>query len=135
MSENSHDGGSTPATDSSSTPATDPDETPDRHAWIAPLISSVVTLPSGLLALVYGALSPMECGSCNGAVADRFHDSFTTAWTVLWIGLVLALIVLIATWAVPHQHRYAARRVGLALAAPGTVMVTFVAFMALVDWP
>ncbi|CAD5963112.1 protein of unknown function [Streptomyces sp. KY75] len=28
-----------------------------------------------------------------------------------------------------------ARRVGLALAAPATAMVTFVAFMALVDWP
>lgn len=93
MRENSHDG--------DSTPASGPDETPDDHAWIAPLISSVVTVPSGLLALVYGALSPMECGSCNGAVADRFHDSYMTAWTVLCIGLVLALIVLIATWAVP----------------------------------
>ncbi|MEU6955000.1 DMT family transporter [Streptomyces sp. NPDC045714] len=127
MSENSHDGGSTPATD--------PDETPHAHAWIAPLVSSVVTVPSGLLALLYGALSPMECGSCNGAVADRFHDSWTTAWTVLWIGLILALIVLIATWAVPHQLRHAARRVGLALTAPTVVGVTFVAFMALVDWP
>ncbi|WDG30539.1 hypothetical protein N7925_20470 [Streptomyces sp. CA-278952] len=127
MSENSHDGDSTPA------PA--PDETPDNYAWIAPVISSVVTVPSGLLALLYGALSPMECGSCGGTVADRFHDSWTTAWTVLWIGLVLALIVLVATWAVPHQLRYAARRVGLALAAPTTATVAFVAFMALVDWP
>ncbi|WP_329156586.1 hypothetical protein OHA63_15185 [Streptomyces anulatus] len=127
MSENSHDSGSTPATS--------PDETPDDHAWIAPLISSVVTVPSGLLALVYGALSPMECGSCNGAVADRFHNSYMTAWTVLCVGLVLALIVLIAAWAVPHQLRYAARRVGLALTAPTVVGVTFVAFMALVDWP
>ncbi|WP_097870918.1 hypothetical protein [Streptomyces sp. rh34] len=127
MSENSHDDGSTPATA--------PDETPDNHAWIAPLISSVVTVPSGLLALLYGALSPMECGSCNGAVSERFHDSFMTAWTVLCIGLILALILLIAAWAVPHQLRYAARRVGLALTAPATVMVAFVAFMALVDWP
>ncbi|MFD5202914.1 hypothetical protein ACFWM7_22795 [Streptomyces sp. NPDC058375] len=127
MSEDSHDSGSAPATTS--------DETPDDHAWIAPLISSVVTVPSGLFALLYGALSPMECGSCGGAVADRFHDSFMTAWTVLWIGLLIALIVLIASWAVPHQARYAARRVGLALAAPATVGVTFVAFMALVDWP
>lgn len=127
MSENSHDG--------DSTPATAPDGTLDDHSWIAPLISSVVTVPSGLLALAYGALSPMACDSCNGAVAAGFHDSFMTAWTVLCIGLVLALIVLIATWAIPHQLRYAARRVGLALTAPTVVGVTFVAFMALVDWP
>ncbi|RPK81948.1 MULTISPECIES: hypothetical protein [Streptomyces] len=127
MSENSYDDGSTPAT----TPA----HTPDPRAWVAPLISTVVTLPMGLLALFIGGLTPMACDSCNGPAADRFDASFTIAWTVLWIGLLLALIVLIASWAVPHQLRYAARRVGLALAAPTTVVVAFVAFMALVDWP
>lgn len=116
-------------------PAPSPDETPDPHAWIAPLISSVITVPLGLLALLYGALSPMECDSCNGEVAERFHDSWMIGWTVLWIGLLIALAVLIASWAVPHQLRFAARRVVLALAAPATVGVTFVAFMALVDWP
>ncbi|MGW8490971.1 hypothetical protein [Streptomyces sp. NPDC055886] len=45
------------------------------------------------------------------------------------------LAVLIASWAVPHRLRHAARRFVLALAAPATVVVTFVAFMALVDWP
>ncbi|MFG3409919.1 hypothetical protein [Streptomyces sp. NPDC048142] len=127
MSENSHGGGSTPAPGRA--------HTPGPRAWIAPLVSTVVTLPMGLLALLFGGLSPMACDSCNGAAADRFDASFTTAWTVLWIGLLLALIPLIASWAVPHQVRYAARRVGLALAAPTTVVVTFVAFMALVDWP
>ncbi|MFH9135913.1 hypothetical protein [Streptomyces sp. NPDC017524] len=127
MSENSHSGGSTMAT----TPA----HTSDPRAWVAPLISTIVTLPMGLVALFIGGLTPMACDSCNGAAADRFHASFTTAWTVLCIGLILALIVLVAAWAVPHQLRYAARRVGLALTAPATVMVAFVAFMALVDWP
>ncbi|WP_204163065.1 hypothetical protein [Streptomyces sp. CS131] len=137
MSANSQDGnsgtGSTPV--SGRAPAPSPDETPDPRAWIAPLISSVVTVPLGLLALLYGALSPMECDSCNGAVAERFHDSWMIGWTVLWIGLLVALAVLIASWALPHQLRFAARRVGLALAAPATAGVTFVAFMALVDWP
>ncbi|MBQ1108534.1 MULTISPECIES: hypothetical protein [unclassified Streptomyces] len=127
MSENSHDSGSTPATG--------PTHAPDPRAWVAPLISTVVTLPMGLVALFIGGLTPMACDSCNGAAADRFDASFTTAWTVLWIGLILALIVLVAAWAVPHQLRYAARRVGLALTAPTVVGVTFVAFMALVDWP
>ncbi|MFH9744938.1 hypothetical protein ACH4MN_10880 [Streptomyces anulatus] len=127
MSENSHDSGSTPATG--------PTHAPDPRAWVAPLISTIVTLPMGLVALFIGGLTPMACDSCNGAAADRFDASFTTAWTVLWIGLILALIVLVAAWAVPHQLRYAARRVGLALTAPTVVGVTFVAFMALVDWP
>ncbi|MEV7459961.1 hypothetical protein [Streptomyces rubiginosohelvolus] len=133
MSENSHDGDS--GTGTGSTPATDPAHAPDRRAWVAPLISTVVTLPLGLIALFIGGLTPMACDSCNGAAADRFDASFTIAWTVLWIGLLTALVVLIASWAVPHQLRHAARRVGLALAAPATVVVTFVAFMALVDWP
>ncbi|MFD7749102.1 hypothetical protein ACFV2V_23325 [Streptomyces sp. NPDC059698] len=127
MSEHSHHGGGAPATA--------PDETPDRRAWVAPLISTVLTLPMGLVALFVAGLSPMACDSCNGAAADRFHDSWTVGWTVLWIGLLVALAVLIAAWAVPHRLRHAARRVGLALAAPATVVVAFVAFMALVDWP
>ncbi|MEV7116253.1 hypothetical protein [Streptomyces anulatus] len=127
MSENSHDSGSTPATG--------PTHAPDPRAWVAPLIATIVTLPMGLVALLVGGLSPMACDSCNGAAADSFHDSWTTAWTALWIGLILALIVLIASWALPHQLRNAARRVGLALTAPTVVGVTFVAFMALVDWP
>lgn len=95
-----------------STAVTDPARTRDPRAWVAPLFSTLVTLPTGLVALFFGGLSPMACDSCDGAVADGFHDSFMTAWTVLCIGLVLALIVLIATWAIPHQLRYAARRVG-----------------------
>ncbi|MFJ3937832.1 hypothetical protein [Streptomyces parvus] len=122
-----HNGGSTPA----ATPA----HALAPRAWVAPLISTVVTLPMGLIALFFGGLTPMACDSCNGEAADRFDASFTTAWTVLWIGLLIALILLIASWAVPHQLRYAARRRGLALTAPATVVVAFVAFMALVDWP
>ncbi|MFE6700470.1 hypothetical protein [Streptomyces sp. NPDC057718] len=133
MSENSHDGDSGTGSTSATDPVSDPDE--DPHAWIAPLISSVTTVPMGLAALLYGALSPMECDSCNGEVAERFHESWMTGWTVLWVGLLIALAVLIASWAVPHQLRHAARRFVLALAAPATVVVTFVAFMALVDWP
>ncbi|MFH8881165.1 hypothetical protein [Streptomyces californicus] len=133
MSENNHDGGPTPVPGPA--PATAPDETPGRRAWVAPLISTLVTLPMGLVALFIGGLSPMACDSCNGAAADRFDDSFAVAWTVLCVGLLIALAVLIAAWAVPHRVRHAARRVGLALSAPATVVVTFVAFMALVDWP
>jgi hypothetical protein len=87
------------------------------------------------LALLYGGFSPMACDSCNGAQAERFTDSFDVAWVVLCTGLVLSLIVLVASWAVPWSRRQAAKRGLLAMAAPALAGVAFVAFMALVDWP
>ncbi|MFF0076457.1 hypothetical protein [Streptomyces sp. NPDC005494] len=105
------------------------------HAWVAPLVSTLLTLPAAGLALLYGGLSPMACDSCNGPRADRFTDSWNTAWTVLSTGLVLSLIVLVASWAVPWQRRQNATRAFLAVAAPAVVVVSFIAFMALVDWP
>ncbi|MEU0360255.1 hypothetical protein [Streptomyces cyaneofuscatus] len=112
-----------------------PDTTRDHRAWIAPLVCTLVTLPMGLAALFVGGLTPMACDSCDGTAAARFDASFVPAWTVLCVGLLLAVMVLVASWTVPWQVRNTARRVGLALAAPATTMVTFVAFMALVDWP
>ncbi len=117
MSLNSHDSGSTPASD--------PAQAPDPRAWVAPLISTLLTLPMGLVALFVGGLTPMACDSCDGAAADRFDASFPTAWTVLWIGLVLTLIVVAASCAVPHRIRPAALRVRLALTAPAPAVATF----------
>ncbi|MFI7239980.1 hypothetical protein [Streptomyces cyaneofuscatus] len=111
------------------------DITRDPHARIAPLVSTLVTLPMAVIALTAGGLTPMACDGCDGARADRFDASFGPAWTVLWVGLALALIVLIASWDTSREYRAAPRRTALALAAPATVVVTFVAFMALVDWP
>ncbi|MFD3644993.1 hypothetical protein ACFWVT_26765 [Streptomyces cyaneofuscatus] len=112
-----------------------PDTARDPRAWIAPLVCTLVTLPMGLTALFFGGLTPMSCDSCDGTEAARFDASFVPAWTVLCVGLLLAAMALVASWTVPWQVRNTGRRVGLALAAPATAMVTFVAFMALVDWP
>ncbi|MFE7484559.1 hypothetical protein [Streptomyces sp. NPDC057552] len=111
------------------------DITRDPRGWIAPLTATLVTVPAGFIALLFGGLTPMACDACNGAAADRFDASFGPAWTVLWVGLLIALMVLIAGWTTPWQVRNASRRLALALTAPATVLVTFVAFMALVDWP
>ncbi|MFE5240821.1 MULTISPECIES: hypothetical protein [unclassified Streptomyces] len=105
------------------------------YAWAAPLISTLVTLPASGVALLFGGFSPMACDSCNGARAARFTDSFNAAWAVLCTGLVLALVVLVAAWAVPWRQQQTGTRVFLAVAAPSVVGVAFVAFMALVDWP
>lgn len=118
-----------------------PDDMPELldtrapKAWMAPMLSTVVTLPAAGLALFIGGLSPMACDSCNGAQADRFTRSFDSGWAVLCTGLVLALAVLVTSWALPRTQRQAANRVLLAVTAPAVVVCTFIAFMGLVDWP
>ncbi|MFF3783708.1 DUF983 domain-containing protein [Streptomyces sp. NPDC001933] len=104
-----------------------------RHTWIASLISTVVTLPLAFFALVYSMLSPMACDSCSEADADRFDASFGPAWTVSCCGLLLALVVLVASWVFTRRRPPAA--IGLAVAAPATVFFTWVAFMTLINWP
>ncbi|MEV3931936.1 MULTISPECIES: hypothetical protein [unclassified Streptomyces] len=105
------------------------------HAWAAPLVSTLITLPAAGAALLYGGLSPMACDSCNGAQAERFTDSFNAGWAVLCTGLLLSLAVLLASWSLPWRQRQAATRALLSVAAPAVVFVSVIAFMALVDWP
>ncbi|MER5894255.1 hypothetical protein [Streptomyces sp. NPDC001876] len=118
-----------------------PDDMPDLldtrapRAWAAPLVSTVVTLPGAALALFFGGLSPMACDSCDGARADRFTRSFDSGWAVLCTGLLLALAVLVASWALPWRQQHAARRVLLAATAPAVVVCAVIAFVGLVDWP
>ncbi|MFD0341593.1 DUF983 domain-containing protein [Streptomyces sp. NPDC127117] len=117
------------------------DEAPDstnstnsaRHTWVASLISTVVTLPLAFFALVYSMLSPMACDSCSKADADRFDASFGPAWTVSCFGLLLALVILVASWVFTRRRPPTA--IGLAVAAPATVFFTWVAFMTLINWP
>ncbi|MGW2088361.1 hypothetical protein [Streptomyces sp. NPDC001880] len=113
----------------------DSPDVPDshRHTWIASLISTVVTLPLAFFALVYSMLSPMACDSCSDAMADRFDASFGPAWTVSCFGLLLSLVILVASWVFTSRRPSAA--IGLAVAAPATVFFTWVAFMTLINWP
>ncbi|MEE1808278.1 hypothetical protein [Streptomyces sp. BE133] len=113
-----------------------PEEVTDTRpprTWIAPLISTVVTLPLAFFAWVFGGLSPMACDSCSEADSDRFDTSFDPAWTVLTLGLMLALITLVTSWALSRHRPPAA--LALAVLAPGVVFFAWVTFMALVDWP
>ncbi|MFK4101326.1 hypothetical protein ACI2L1_14855 [Streptomyces sp. NPDC019531] len=104
-------------------------------AWVAPLVSTLLTLPACLLVYLVGGLSTMACDSCAGAEADRFESSFGVAFPVLLGGLGIALFLLAASWALPWERRNTARRVGFALAAPVMVPCVYVVFAALVDWP
>ncbi|MDN3024662.1 hypothetical protein [Streptomyces sp. S.PB5] len=104
-------------------------------AWIAPLISTLVTLPASFVAYLIGGLSPMACDSCGDAQADAFDASYGVAFPVLLGGLAVALVLLFVSWALPWERRHRDRRAIFALAAPLMVPFAYVAFAALVDWP
>ncbi|MDH6452215.1 hypothetical protein M2155_004623 [Streptomyces sp. SAI-119] len=104
-------------------------------AWVAPLVSTLLTLPACVLVYFVGGFSAMACDSCAGAEADRFESSFGVAFPVLLGGLGLALFLLAASWALPWERRSTARRVGFALAAPVLVACVYGLFTVLVDWP
>ncbi|WP_051735406.1 hypothetical protein [Streptomyces sp. NRRL B-3229] len=112
-----------------------PDDDRATGAWVAPLVSTLLTLPACVLVYFIGGFSAMACDSCSAPEADRFESSFGVAFPVLLGGLGLALFLLAAGWALPWERRNAARRAGLALAAPALVPVVYVLFAALVDWP
>ncbi|MFF9351430.1 hypothetical protein [Streptomyces sp. NPDC014734] len=103
------------------------------RAWIASLVSTIVTLPLSCLTLFFAGLSPMACDSCVEAAAHRFDASFEPAWTVLNCGLVSALIALVASWALWRRRPPAG--LGLAVLAPAIVVLAALLFTGMVDWP
>ncbi|MER6450485.1 hypothetical protein [Streptomyces venezuelae] len=123
----------TPTTPTS-TPTT-PDTSRDRRAFVAPLVATLLTLPTAAVALFFAGISPMACDSCGTAASDRFDASYEVAFTVFGFGLLVVLVLLVAAWVLPWQRRYAAARVWCAVAAPATVVLDFAVFHGLVDWP
>ncbi|MFJ9340320.1 hypothetical protein ACIRP0_13635 [Streptomyces sp. NPDC101733] len=107
----------------------------DRRAFVAPLVSTLLTLPLALVAVFFAGISPMACDACGTEESRAFTDSFETAWPLLMSGLLLAGVLLVADWSLPWRRANAGRRVALALAAPGTVLVAVATFWALLDWP
>lgn len=87
----------------------------------------------GFLALAFSVISQMVCDACSEAENRSYSASFYPAWTVLCCGVGLALVVLLASWVLTRRRPAAAKF--LAVAAPATVFLAWVFFMALVDWP
>lgn len=107
----------------------------DPGGWVAPLMSTVVTLPFAFYTMIWGMFSPMACDSCMEAEADRFEASFDIAFPVLVCGLVLALILLVVSWCLPRRPDRVAPRVLLALLAPVTVGLDLLLFIGILDTP
>lgn len=112
-----------------------PPDSPAPRSWVAPLISTLFTVPAAFLAFVFAGLSPMACDSCARPDQTRFDATFGTAFAVFTWGLAVPAVLLVLSWMLPWRHRYAARRVVLALAAFLSVPFLYALFMGLVDWP
>ncbi|MFI6000510.1 hypothetical protein ACIA98_08815 [Streptomyces sp. NPDC051366] len=113
----------------------DQDTSRDKRAFVAPLVSTLLTLPMALVALFFAGLSPMACDSCGEAASDRFDASFGIAFPVFGTGLLLVLVLLVASWALPWQRRNSARRIKFALLAPAAVVLDYIVFAGVIDWP
>ncbi|GAA2313427.1 hypothetical protein GCM10010431_37200 [Streptomyces kunmingensis] len=92
-------------------------------------------MPGAFFAFVFAGLAPMACDSCTDAEVSSFEPSFDRAFMVFGWGLTASLLLLATAWLLPWQERFAARRVGFALVAPVAVLVTYVVFLGMVDWP
>jgi hypothetical protein len=112
-----------------------PPGTPASRSWVAPLISTLLTVPAAFLALLFVGLSPMACDSCSEPDQTRFDATFGTAFTVFTCGLAVPAVLLVLSWVLPWHQRHAARRVVLALAAFLSVPFLYALFLGLVDWP
>ncbi|MEV6730380.1 MULTISPECIES: hypothetical protein [unclassified Streptomyces] len=111
----------------------DQDTSRDKRAFVAPLVSTLLTLPMALVALFFAGLSPMACDSCGEAASDRFDASFGIAFPVFGTGLLLVLVVLVTSWALPWQRRNSARRITFALLAPAAVVLDYIVFAGIID--
>ncbi|MCX4628344.1 MULTISPECIES: hypothetical protein [unclassified Streptomyces] len=111
----------------------DQDTSRDKRAFVAPLVSTLLTLPMALVALFFAGLSPMACDSCGEAASDRFDASFGIAFPVFGAGLLLVLVLLVTSWALPWQRRNSARRITFALLAPAAVVLDYIVFAGIID--
>lgn len=90
----------------------------DERGWLAPLISTAITLPAAAFAYLCAAATSMACDSCTPAEAGRFDPSFDIAFRAFRFGLAVPLGLLLASWALPWEPRYSALRVLSAVLAP-----------------
>ncbi|MET9456660.1 hypothetical protein ABZY05_16490 [Streptomyces canus] len=52
-------------------------------AWVASLISTLLTLPACLAAWFFGGFSAMACDVCDGTESARFEASYAVAFPIL----------------------------------------------------
>ncbi|MGK5630324.1 hypothetical protein [Streptomyces sp. URMC 123] len=114
------------------------DVSPDpraRGAWIAPLLATLVTLPIAFFLTTGAMLAPMGCDPCNGADSARFSESFTVAFRVYLVGLLIPAAMLVTSWALPRRRRHTRARITLAALTPCALVLLYLLFMVMLDYP
>ncbi|NGN68908.1 hypothetical protein G5C51_34070 [Streptomyces sp. A7024] len=106
-----------------------------RYDWVAPVISTLLTLPAMVIAWFAATFSVMACDSCGSAEAEAFESSYDIAYPVFMIGLLVPLGLLITSYALPWEPRNQEKRVLFALLAPLSVVLLYLGFAGIVDWP
>lgn len=106
-----------------------------RKAWLAPLVSTLVTVPVMAFCFMGVGLSQMACDPCAQAESDVFEPSFQTGFRVFLLGLLLPIGMLVTGWVLALTPRHPTLRAALAVAAPFAVLLLVVVFAAIVVWP
>ncbi|MYS36293.1 hypothetical protein K388_04993 [Streptomyces sp. KhCrAH-43] len=104
-----------------------------RKTWIASLISTIVTPPLALFAFGISVFGAMACDACSAAETRHFAATFNPGSIVFRCGLVLAFVMMFASWVFTRSRP--AATILLAVAAPATVFLSWALFMSVVDWP
>jgi len=109
--------------------------TPHRGAWVAPLLSTLITLPVAFLCSVGVGFAGMACDVGTSDEIRQCNTSAVPASEVYFYGLLLPLGLLLTSWLLPWRQRHRGIRRALALLAPLSVIVVYLVFDLLVDWP
>lgn len=108
-------------------------------AWanpvVAPLVSTLVTVPVAWITHFILALMPMACDSCTQEEADRFEPSFDIALWVFRSGLLVAAGLLLTACLLPAKRRFVEPRRFLAVLAPVSVVLFLLAACTFLDLP
>ncbi|MFF2021788.1 hypothetical protein ACFVW2_08260 [Streptomyces sp. NPDC058171] len=114
---------------------TGPHDGPDPHAWVAPLIGTVLLLPVAAVIAGMALLTQLSCVSCDTAEFARFEESYTLAVVLCGAVLAGAGALLVWSWVLPGRRLLRGRRIVLAIGAPVLAATCYPLFMALVAWP
>ncbi|MFJ4692896.1 hypothetical protein [Streptomyces sp. NPDC088766] len=90
----------------------------DRHAWVAPLVATVLLIFLAPAALFLGGLSAMATDSCGpDDCSAALNTSLTLIYGILELGGPVTLAAFVAAWALPWKRRWSAVRACLAAAS------------------
>jgi hypothetical protein len=102
--------------------------------WVAPIISTLITLVLSVYAWAFVSLMPYECEmKCEAPELRHFYDSYRVIYRFFVCGLSIPLLALLESYRLTWRRRHPTRRIMLAIAAPLTVFFLYLITASLVD--